>query len=151
MSERLHGLYVIIDPALTCGRDPARVASESIAGGARLVQWRDKAREKGLQLPDLRNVLAACRDANVPLVVNDHADLALAVGADGVHVGQKDLPVADVRRIVPADWIVGASTNNVDEAIQAERDGATYIAVATSSAPGPNKTPGLPLRNPARR
>jgi thiamine-phosphate pyrophosphorylase len=129
MPGRLRGLYVIIDPALCLGRDPAWVASEAIAAGARLIQWRDKTREKGLQLPDLHNVLAACRDGGVPLVVNDHADLALVVGADGVHVGQKDLPVAAVRRLVPPDWIVGASTNNASEARQAELDGATYIAV----------------------
>lgn len=129
MPGRLRGLYVIIDPALCLDRDPAWVAAEAIAGGASLIQWRDKVREKGLQLPDLRNVLTACRDANVPLVVNDHADLALAAGADGVHVGQNDLPVADVRRLVPAEWVVGASTNNVAEAVRAESDGATYIAV----------------------
>ena len=129
MPESLHGLYVIIDPALTRGRDPAWIASEAIAGGARLIQWRDKTREKGLQLPNLQSVLTVCREANIPLIVNDHTDLALTVGADGVHVGQKDLPVAAVRHLVPPDWIVGASTNNVEEAVQAERDGATYIAV----------------------
>jgi thiamine-phosphate pyrophosphorylase len=129
MGERLHGLYVIIDPELCRGRDPAWIAGEAIAGGARLIQWRDKAREKGLQLADAEAILAACREGGVPLIVNDHADLALAIGADGVHVGQKDLPVAAVRRIVPASWIVGASTNNVQEAAQAERDGASYIAV----------------------
>ena len=129
MPERLRGLYVIIDPALTRGRDPAWIASEAIAGGARLIQWRDKTRDKGMQLPDLKSVLTACREANIPLIVNDHADLALSVGANGAHVGQKDLPVAAVRRLVPADWIIGASTNNVEEAVQAERDGATYIAV----------------------
>ena len=94
-----------------------------------MIQWRDKIREKGLQLTEVESVLAACREGNVPLIVNDHADLALAVGADGVHGGQKDLPVAAVRRIVPPDWIVGASTNNVEEAQQAERDGTNYIAV----------------------
>ncbi len=129
MAPRLRGLYVIIDPDQCRGREPAWVAREAIAGGARLIQWRDKSREKGLQLTDVEAVLAACRAAGVPLVVNDHADLALAIGADGVHVGQKDLPVAAVRRIVPAEWIVGVSTNNVEEAVRAERAGASYIAV----------------------
>ncbi|MEO6196954.1 MAG: thiamine phosphate synthase [Dehalococcoidia bacterium] len=129
MPESLHGLYVIIDPALTRGRDPAWIASEAIAGGARLIQWRDKTREKGLQLPDLQSVLTACQETNIPLIVNDHVDLALTVGADGIHVGQKDLPIAAVRRLVPADWIVGVSTNDVAEAVHAERDGASYIAV----------------------
>jgi thiamine-phosphate diphosphorylase len=125
----LHGLYVIIDPAFCRGREPGRIAAEAIAGGARLLQWRDKSREKGLQLPDIEAILEACRPRNVPLVINDHADLALAVSADGVHVGRKDLPVAAVRRLGPPDWIVGASTNNIQEAVQAERDGASYVAV----------------------
>ena len=65
----------------------------------------------------------------MPFIVNDHADLALSVGADGVHVGQKDLPVAVVRRLVGAEMIVGASTNNAEEARRAEADGADYVSV----------------------
>jgi thiamine-phosphate pyrophosphorylase len=125
----LRGLYVIIDPAVAAERDPAWVAREAIAGGARLVQWRDKRREKGLQLTDLEAIATACRDAAIPLIVNDDVDLALAIGASGVHVGQKDLPVRLVRRVVPPEWIVGASTNNVEEARRAEADGATYVSV----------------------
>ena len=65
----------------------------------------------------------------MPLIINDDADLALAVGAAGVHVGQKDLPVLVVRRLLPFGWIVGASANNVDEARRAESDGADYVSV----------------------
>jgi thiamine-phosphate pyrophosphorylase len=77
----------------------------------------------------LRELAAACRTAGLPLIVNDDVDLALAAGADGVHVGQKDLPVAEVRGLVPEGWIVGASTNNPDEARAAEANGATYVSV----------------------
>jgi thiamine-phosphate pyrophosphorylase len=143
MAYALRGLYVIIDPAavglpagepgLPAGRagrrDVLSIAREALAGGARLLQWRDKAREKGLQLPDVQALAEACHAAGAPLIVNDHADLALAAGADGVHVGQKDLPVAAVRRIVPAGWIVGASTNNAEEARAAVADGADYVSV----------------------
>jgi thiamine-phosphate diphosphorylase len=125
----LRGLYVIIDPAHCRGRDPVRIAAGAVAGGARLVQWRDKSREKGLQLADVHAVVAACRDGGVPLLVNDHADLALAVEADGVHVGQKDLPVAIAKRLGRPGWIVGASTNNPEEAGRAEGDGANYVSV----------------------
>ena len=128
-SPGLHGLYVIIDPDVSIHRDLAWLTSEVIAGGAKLIQWRDKTREKGLQLPDVEVVLAVCLDRGVPMLVNDHADLALAAGADGVHVGQKDLPVAVVRRLFPPEWIVGTSTNNVAEARQALADGASYVAV----------------------
>lgn len=129
MPFELRGLYVIIDPAIAGERDVMHIAREAIAGGATMVQWRDKTREKGLQLPDVEALAAICRETGVPLIINDDVDLALIVGADGVHVGQKDLPVAAVRRIVPADWIVGASTNDVAEARQAETDGASYVSV----------------------
>jgi thiamine-phosphate pyrophosphorylase len=129
VSAKLRGLYVIIDPQVAGERDAAWVAAEAIAGGARLIQWRDKTREKGLQLPTLEAITRVCRENGVPLIVNDDVDVALVVGADGVHVGQKDLPVAGVRRIVPEEWIVGASTNNVEEARQAVADGASYVSV----------------------
>ncbi|HVP04191.1 MAG TPA: thiamine phosphate synthase [Dehalococcoidia bacterium] len=129
MREKLRGLYVIIDPAVAGERDVAWIAAEAIAGGARLIQWRDKLREKGLQLPDLDAIARVCRENGVPLIVNDDVDVALVAGADGVHIGQKDLPVAAVRKIVPREWIVGASTNNVAEARQAAADGADYVSV----------------------
>jgi thiamine-phosphate pyrophosphorylase len=126
---KLRGLYVILDPLAAGGRDLAHIAEEAIAGGARMIQWRDKHRGKGLQLTTLEAISQICRQNDVPLIINDDVDVALAIGADGVHVGQKDLPVSAVRRIVPADWIVGSSTNNVDEARQAVTDGATYVSV----------------------
>jgi thiamine-phosphate pyrophosphorylase len=129
VAKELRGLYVIIDPRVAAGRDLVHITREAIAGGATMIQWRDKTREKGLQLPELEAIATICRDANVPLIVNDDADVALAIGADGVHVGQKDLPVQAVRSIGPKDWIVGASTNNVAEAKKAEADGASYVSV----------------------
>ncbi len=129
MAHSLRGLYVIVDPAIAGGRDLTHIAREAIAGGAALLQWRDKTREKGSQLPELRALTDVCRGAGVPLIVNDHVDLALAVGANGVHVGQLDLPVSVVRRLVPDGWIVGASTNDAGEARAAEADGADYASV----------------------
>jgi thiamine-phosphate pyrophosphorylase len=125
----LRGLYVIVDPNVAGGRDIVKIARDAIAGGARAIQWRDKTREKGLQLPEVEAIAAVCRGARVPLIINDDADLALAVGAAGVHVGQKDLPVLVVRRLGPFGWIVGASANNVAEARKAETDGADYVSV----------------------
>jgi thiamine-phosphate pyrophosphorylase len=125
----LRGLYVILDPNLAGGRDIVKIARDAVVGGARAIQWRDKTREKGLQLPDVQGIATVCRGARVPLIINDDVDLALAVGAAGVHVGQKDLPVLVVRRLGPFGWIVGASANNVDEARRAEVDGADYVSV----------------------
>jgi thiamine-phosphate pyrophosphorylase len=129
MAHSLRGLYVIVDPAIAGGRDVTHIAREAIAGGAAILQWRDKTREKGLQLPEVRALADICRGAGVPLIVNDHVDLALAAEADGVHVGQLDLPVPVVRRLVPDGWIVGASTNDAGEARAAEADGADYVSV----------------------
>lgn len=125
--RRIAGLYVIIDPA-ACRIAAIDVARMAIEGGARLLQWRDKTRDKGEQLADARAIAAMCRDAAVPFIVNDHADLALACGAAGVHLGQKDLPIDTVRPIV-GERIIGVSTNNADEARAAEAAGADYVAV----------------------
>ncbi|HET8943632.1 MAG TPA: thiamine phosphate synthase [Dehalococcoidia bacterium] len=127
--DRLRGLYVIIDPESARGREEARIAAEAIQGGARLIQLRDKTREKGLQLPIARGIRAACREGGALFFINDHVDLALAVDADGVHLGQKDLPLTIVRHIVPSRMLIGCSTNNPDEARQAEKQGADYVSV----------------------
>ncbi len=127
--ERLRGLYVIIDPAVAAGRDEMDIAREALAGSARLLQLRDKTREKGRRLPVAEALRDVCREGDALFIVNDHVDLALAVEADGVHVGQKDLPVSDVRRLVPQEMIVGCSTNNPEEARRAEADGADYVSV----------------------
>jgi thiamine-phosphate pyrophosphorylase len=133
---KIGGLYVLIDPAACGGRSPVEVSRAALAGGASMLQWRDKLRDKGEQLADVRAIYRLCLDHDAFLIVNDHADLALVLedasaprGLLGVHVGQKDLPLTEVRRIVPRDFVVGVSTNNPDEALQAERDGASYVAV----------------------
>jgi thiamine-phosphate pyrophosphorylase len=125
----LRGLYVIIDPEVAAGRDEVEVARQALAGGARLIQLRDKRREKGVQLPIARALRDLCEEREALFIVNDHVDLALTVEAHGVHVGQNDLPVSAVRRLVPPEMIVGCSTNNPEEARRAEADGADYVSV----------------------
>jgi thiamine-phosphate diphosphorylase len=135
----VRGLYAIVDPASCLGRDPAAVARAALAGGARVVQWRDKTRDKGDQLPDLRRIAVACREHGVRLIVNDHVDLALAVDAAGVHLGQRDLPLVAARRIAP-QLEFGVSTNTVEEARRAEAEGADYVAVGAIFATGSKET-----------
>lgn len=136
----IRGLYVIIDPDACRGRDPVGVAELALEGGASVIQWRDKRRDKrrdkGERLDEARAIAALCRARHACFIFNDHADLAIAAGADGVHVGQKDLPVALVRAIVDgaqpsaaARMIIGASTNTIDEAQRDEAAGADYVAV----------------------
>ena len=131
LTTRIHGLYVIIDPDACAGRDAAGVARLALEGGASMLQWRDKRRDKGDQLPDARAVRELCRERGALFIANDHIDLALVLDADGVHLGQRDLPAPAARKLAPPGFIVGVSTNNVDEARQAHRHGASYIAVGS--------------------
>jgi len=130
----VRGLYVIIDPDACAGRDPVEVARLALEGGASILQWRDKRRDKGDQLPQARAVRELCVEHDALFIANDHVDLALALGADGVHLGQHDLPVELVRPLVPAGFIIGVSTNNAEEAKQALSvfgdSGATLEALA---------------------
>lgn len=127
--RRFRGLYVIVDPTACRGRDPVSIARDALAGGARVVQWRDKLSDKGDQLADARAIASLCREHDAIFIVNDHADLAIAAGAGGVHLGQHDLPIAAVRPIVGALMIIGVSTNNADEARAAEAASADYVAI----------------------
>lgn len=129
MGAMLRGLYVILDPEVAGGRDLVAIARQALAGGARILQLRDKIHDKGEQLPVARRIKRLCAASGAIFLVNDHVDVALAAGADGVHVGQRDLPVAFARRLLPAPLIVGASANNPRQARRAVRDGADYVAV----------------------
>lgn len=131
---RIHGLYVIIDPAACAGRSPVDVAKQAIRGGASVVQWRDKTRDKGDQLADAQALAALCRANGVAFIINDHADLASACNADGVHLGQHDLPVQAVRPLLGRPAIVGVSANNAAEAVRAQEAGADYVAVGSMFA-----------------
>jgi thiamine-phosphate diphosphorylase len=128
-TAKVRGLYVIVDPQQTRGRDPVEVARLALAGGAHIIQWRDKTREKGDQLPQAQAIRDLCRERNALFFVNDHVDLALALSADGAHLGQKDLPLPLVRPWLPAGFLLGVSANTVEEARRAEREGANYVGV----------------------
>jgi thiamine-phosphate diphosphorylase len=122
-------LYVITDERLGRGRSHLRIAEEAIRGGADVIQLRDKEASGGRLYEialALRNVT---REANVPFIVNDRLDIALAVGADGVHVGRDDLPASVVRRLLGPGRILGVSAETAEEAVAAEADGADYVGV----------------------
>ena len=129
IAGRVRGLYVIVDPEATAGRDVCEVAEAAMKGGASVVQYRDKTRDKGLTLAMARDLKALCDAYGALFIVNDDADVAAACGADGLHVGQTDLPVADARAALAATQIVGRSNNGVEEALESERQGADYLAV----------------------
>jgi len=120
-------LYVIIDRP-TCGRrDPADVAAAAIRGGADVLQFRDKTASDGVFLQQAERVLSVTRRAGIPLIINDRVEIACAVGADGVHLGQDDLPLAAARRVLGSSALIGRSTHSLEQACAAEAEGADYI------------------------
>lgn len=129
VSRRVHGLYVIIDPQVTGGRDPLEVARGALKGGARMIQLRDKLRDKGQTLLLARSLRAVCTDYGALLIINDHADLASVAGADGLHVGQSDLPVAEARRVLEPHQIVGRSNHLLYEVLESLSQGADHVAL----------------------
>ena len=140
VSEGLRGLYVILDPEFCRWGSEVEAAQAIIRGGARIIQWRDKVRDKGEQLPILRQVVRLCREAGVVSIINDHLDLALISEADGLHLGQKDLPLTEVAPLLPEGKVVGISTANIEEALKAQEEGATYVAVGSIYATSSKET-----------
>jgi len=130
--RRLPGLYVIIDTqALVKGRSHIDVASQAIQGGAKTIQLRDKLQSKRELLPIAQQLRNLCAEHDVLFIVNDNLDLALATDADGLHLGQNDLPIGVARKLLPIDKILGCSTTTVNQAIAAQSEGADYIAVGS--------------------
>lgn len=122
-------LYVITDERLSRGRSHLEVAEAAIRGGADVIQLRDK-ELSGSRLYKVALALRKLtRDAQVPFLVNDRLDVALAVDADGVHLGQEDLPASAARKILGPGKILGVSAETVEEARLAEREGADYLGV----------------------
>jgi len=121
------GLYLVLDPGMT--PDPIAAVQSSIGGGVTMVQvrWKDAHDREIVALGDALSPL--CRNAGVPLIVNDRLDLALAIGADGVHLGVDDLPLDRARAIAPTDFIVGYSPERDDEIEMAASAGASYLGI----------------------
>jgi thiamine-phosphate pyrophosphorylase len=123
-------LYVILDPGATAGRDLEAVADAVLAAGGRWLQLRHKAASTGELAALAGRLVARVRAAGGVLVVNDRLDVALAAGADGVHLGQDDLPAREARRLAPG-LVVGVSTHGVEQAQRAQADGADYVALGS--------------------
>ncbi len=125
------GIYGITAEKFSLGRSNVDVVQAMIAGGVAVVQYREKYPHKSYRdmLAECRQIRQLTRDAGVLFIVNDHVDIAMLAEADGVHVGQDDLPVTDVRRLIGPGKIIGLSTHAPDQARQAVTDGADYIGV----------------------
>ena len=127
--KRLSGLYVIIDTSVLGAGSYLEVAGQAIRGGAKVIQLRDKEADKKELLSIAHGLRDLCAEQGILFIMNDYLDMALAVDADGLHVGQDDLPVSVARRLLPIDKILGCSARTVDKAVAAQSDGADYVAV----------------------
>jgi thiamine-phosphate pyrophosphorylase len=120
-------LYFITGEPAFEGRSLVETTRAALRGGATAVQLRNKSGDTGAMLTLGRSLLELTRAAGTPLIVNDRVDVALALDADGLHVGQDDLPARLARQLIGPERILGVSVGTVDEAKQAERDGADYL------------------------
>lgn len=127
-ADRVRGLYVIIDPQVTGGREPLEIANAAVRGGAKMLQLRDKLRDKGQQLPLALALKELCLANDVMLIINDHVDLAAAIDSDGVHVGQTDLPVAEARRVLAPHQVLGRSNRDIALIMESQEMGADHVA-----------------------
>ena len=122
-------IYAITDAGLSLGRPLEEVASALLGAGVRILQYREKKLKAGAMLEECRLLRRLTSEANACFIVNDHIDIAMLVHADGVHVGQEDLPVPEVRSLVGPDMIIGLSTHMPEHALAARGLGADYIGV----------------------
>jgi thiamine-phosphate pyrophosphorylase len=131
LAAGLRGLYVIVDREASGGRALNDVAREAIAGGASVIQLRDKVGGRGEVYRSALQLNALCCESGVLFVMNDYADVAVAVGAAALHVGQEDLPLEVARRLLPIDTMVGVSCHSMEDVRRAQEEGADYIAVGS--------------------
>jgi len=122
-----YSLYLVTDRAILGGRDLCRAVEAAISGGVTLVQ----VREKDVSSREFYQIALALRDLTaryqVPLLINDRLDIALAVDADGIHIGREDLPLGEARRVLRPGKIIGYSVSDVGEAVYGEKNGADYL------------------------
>ena len=122
-------IYAITDAGLSLGRPLEEVVSALMGAGVRILQYREKKLKSGAMLEECRLLRRLTREAGACFIVNDHVDIAMLVQADGVHVGQEDLPVPAVRSLVGPEMVIGLSTHLPEQAREARSLGADYIGV----------------------
>lgn len=140
-----YSLYVLTDAQLARGRSHEEVVAAALRGGATLVQYREKNATTRQMIVEAQRVRDLCRAYGVPLVINDRVDIALAIDADGVHVGPDDMPVALARKLLGRDKIVGASAGTIEEARAAIAAGADYLGVGAIFATRSKADAGEPI------
>ena len=125
-----YSLYLVTDRSLSLGRSTLAIVQAAVRGGITCVQLREKNCSTRDFIDEARRLQPLLQQHRIPLIINDRVDVALAVGADGVHLGQSDMSLVDARRLVGNKVIIGISAENIDDAIVAEREGADYIGIS---------------------
>ena len=122
-------LYAVTDRHWLNGRTLYSQVEEALKGGATFIQLREKELDEEHFLEEAKEIKELCRRYQVPFVINDNVEIALAVDADGVHVGQSDMEAGDVRAKLGPDKMIGVSAQTVEQAVMAEQNGADYLGV----------------------
>ncbi|KAG9621888.1 Hydroxyethylthiazole kinase, partial [Aureobasidium melanogenum] len=128
-----YSVYLVTDntPAILGDQDLVDVVRAAVDGGVTIVQLRDKTSDTAEQIRIAKALHAVTKPANVPLLINDRVDVALAAGIEGVHIGQDDIDLASARRLLGKDAIIGVTANSLEEAEIAAKGGADYLGVGT--------------------
>lgn len=137
-------LYAVTDRAWLGKQTMPQQVEAALKGGATCIQLREKNMDDTTFLQEAREILTLCRQYKVPFIVNDNVDVALACGADGIHVGQEDIAAGEARHRIGTDKILGVSVHTVDEAREAVRNGADYLG-AGAVFPTGTKTDARPM------
>ena len=138
-------LYLVTDRGLSLGRSTVDIVRAAVAGGATCVQLREKECSTRQFVAEARAVRELLAGTGIPLIINDRIDVALAVGADGVHLGQTDMHIADARRVVGSSMLIGISAECVEDAVRAQAESADYIGISPVFST-PTKTDTAPAR-----
>ncbi len=138
-----YSLYLVTDRALSMGRGTLEIVRAAVAGGVTCVQIRAKACATREFIAEAAAVRDYLKPRGIPLIINDRVDVALGIGADGVHLGQKDMPLAMARAMIGAKMIIGISAESVADAVAAQAGGADYVSASPVFAT-PTKTDTAP-------
>jgi thiamine-phosphate pyrophosphorylase len=140
----IRGVYALLDTGVSAGEDLVRLAEEYLRGGVRILQLRDKRVSQGRRALAER-LMTLKKSFDFLFIVNDDLELARDIGADGVHVGRDDPSIPECRRVIGPDKIAGYSSHSLEEALEAERRGADYVAFG-AVFPTATKGPGHPVQ-----
>jgi len=139
----MKGYYFITDEGLSAAGVMSDVR-QAVTAGAQIIQYRNKTADTRRQYEEAREIRGICAETRSKLIINDRIDIALAVGADGAHIGNEDLPYAEARRLLGRDAIIGVTVHDVEEAVAADKAGADYLGVSPVFATGTKSDAGAP-------